>query len=128
MMKKAAYALPAFLTAAIIFYVSSLETIALPLEVVSFNDLLFHAGAYFFFGLTLVLAAYPWNSSLNYSLRGYLVLGIIGAMYGLSDEIHQFFVLNRTCAISDFLADSFGVLCALLAVRWFIKRRIAQSG
>jgi len=127
MMKKAAYALPAFVTAAIIFYASSLENITLPLEAVSFNDLLFHAGAYFFFGLTLTLAAYPWNASLRYSLRGYLIPGIIGSLYGLSDEIHQLFVLNRTCTISDFLADTFGVLVALVAVRWCIKRRIPES-
>lgn len=127
-MKKAAYALPAFVSAGIIFYVSSLENVALPLEGLSFNDLLFHAAAYFLFGLSLMLAAYPWNTSLNYPLRGYLILGTIGALYGLSDEIHQSLVPNRTCTISDFIADSFGVILALVIVRWWIKRRLSESG
>ncbi|MFW6147088.1 MAG: VanZ family protein [Thermodesulfobacteriota bacterium] len=128
MLKKTAYALPAFITAGIIFYFSSLENIALPLEAVSFNDLLFHAAAYFFFGLTLILAAYPWNASLNYPLRVYLILGTIGTLYGLSDEIHQFFVLNRTCSISDLFADSFGVIVALLGFRWWVKGYMRESG
>lgn len=113
--------------AAVIFYVSSLEKIELPLEMISFNDLLFHGAAYFFFGLTLMLAAYPWNASLDYPLRAYIILGIIGVLYGLSDEIHQSFVPNRTCTISDFLADSFGVILALLATSWWAKRRITRG-
>lgn len=126
-LRKTGYVLPAILTAAVIFYVSSLEEIELPLEVISFNDLLFHAAAYFFFGLTLMLAAYPWNPSLDYPIRVYIILCLIGILYGLSDEIHQSFVPNRTCTISDFLADSFGVSLALLATSWWIKRRIAHG-
>ena len=113
--------------AAVIFYVSSLEKIELPLEVISFNDLLFHAAAYFLFGLTLMLAAYPWNASLDYPLRVYIILGLIGILYGLSDEIHQSFVPNRTCTISDFLADSFGVILALFVTSLWAKRRIARE-
>jgi len=109
-LRKAGYALPALLTAGVIFYVSSLEKTELPLEVIFFNDLLFHAAAYFFFGLTLMLAAYLWNASLDYPLRAYIILGLIGVLYGISDEIHQSFIPNRTCTISDFLADSFGVI------------------
>jgi VanZ family protein len=126
-LRKAGYALPSLITAAVIFYVSSLEKIELPLEVISFNDLLFHAAAYFLFGLTLMLAAYPWNASLDYTMRVYIILGLIGVLYGLSDEIHQSFVPNRTCTISDFLADSFGVILALLIESRWIKRRIAHG-
>ena len=126
-MRKAGYALPALLTAGVIFYVSSLEKIKLPLEFISFNDLLFHATAYFFFGLTLMLAAYPWNASLDYPLRVYIILGLIGALYGLSDEIHQSFVPNRTFTISDFLADSFGVSIALYAASVWAKKRLTHG-
>lgn len=126
-MRKAGHALPALLTAAVIFYVSSLEKIELPLEFISFNDLLFHASAYFLFGLTLMLAAYPWNASLDYPLSVYIILGLIGVLYGLSDEIHQSFVPNRTFAISDLLADSFGVIIALFVTSWWAKRRITRE-
>jgi VanZ family protein len=128
MLKNISYGLPALLMAVAIFYVSYLEKIELPFKVISFSDLLFHAAAYFLFGLTLVLAAYPWNASLDYPLRAYIILGLIGALYGLSDEIHQSFVPNRTCAISDFLADSFGVIIALFVTTRWIKRRITRRG
>lgn len=124
--RKAGYGLPALLTAAAIFYVSSLEKIELPLSIISFNDLLFHAAAYFFFGLTLMIAAYPWNASIDYPLRTYFILSVVGILYGLSDEIHQSFVPNRTCAISDFLADSFGIILVLTAAKMWVKKRKAQ--
>jgi len=125
-MRKAVYALPALLTAGAIFYVSSLEKIELPLKMIFFQDLLFHGAAYFFFGLTLMFAAYPWNASLDYPLRVYFTLGLIGVLYGLSDEIHQSFIPNRTCAISDLLADSIGIIIALLATSWRAKKRISH--
>jgi VanZ family protein len=126
-MRKAVYALPAVLTAGAIFSVSSLVQIELPLELISFNDLLFHGAAYFFFGLTLMLAAYPWNASLDYPLHVYGILGLIGVLYGLSDEIHQSFVPNRTCTLSDLLADSIGVIIALLVASLWAKRRITHD-
>jgi hypothetical protein len=127
MIKNLSYGLPALLMAVVIFYMSSFEKIGLPLMAIPCSDLLFHAVAYFLFGLTLMLAAYPWNASLDYPLRVYITLGLIGALYGLSDEIHQSFIPNRTCTISDFLADSFGVILALLSARWWAKRRIAHG-
>ena len=126
-MRKAVYALPALLAAGAIFSVSSLEKIELPLQAISCNDLLFHGAAYFFFGLTLMLAANPWNASLDYPLHVYGILGLIGVLYGLSDEIHQSFVPNRTCTLSDLLADSIGVIIALLVASLWAKRRITHD-
>jgi VanZ family protein len=120
--RKVAWGLPAFIMAGLIFYVSSLEKIELPLDLIFFNDLLFHGAAYFFFGITLMVAAYPWNTYLEYPLRTYGILAVIGILYGLSDEIHQSFVPNRTCTVSDFLADSTGVILALAGTRMWIKK------
>ncbi|MBR9705029.1 teicoplanin resistance protein VanZ, partial [Candidatus Pacearchaeota archaeon] len=33
-------------------------------------------------------------------------------LYGISDEIHQLFVLGRACTISDVLVDSIGIFSA----------------
>ena len=92
------------------------------------QDLLFHGSAYFLFGITLIIAAFPWHMYLDYPLRTYFILVVIGILYGLSDEIHQSFVPNRTCTISDFLADSTGVILALAAGKtWIKKRRIYRT-
>ena len=39
---------------------------------------------------------------------------IFSALYALSDEIHQFFVPERACRLTDVLLDSFGALCGIL--------------
>jgi VanZ family protein len=120
---KIAYGLPAFITAGIIFYASSLENIELPLDQISFNDLLFHALAYFFFGITLLFAAYPWHTDFIYPRKTYLILAAIGVLYGLSDEIHQNFVPNRFFAMSDLFADSVGVILSMVAAKIWIDRK-----
>lgn len=117
------YCLPALITAGAIFYVSSLEEIELPLGAISFNDLLFHFAAYFFFGLTLIAAAYPWYGNLDYPRQTILLLIGIGMLYGFSDEIHQAFVPNRTCAVSDLTADSLGVIFAQLTIKTWSRIR-----
>lgn len=39
----------------------------------------------------------------------------IGALYAVSDEIHQIFVPGRSCQVTDMLIDSCGVLAGTLA-------------
>lgn len=123
--KKIVYGLPAFITAGVIFYFSSLEKVELPLDQISFNDLLFHSMAYFFFGITLLIAAYAWHMDFNYPMRTYVILSAIGILYGLSDEIHQYFVPYRSCTMSDLFADSVGVILSMVVVKiWFDRKRV----
>ncbi len=117
------FCLPALVTAGAIFYVSSLEQIELPLGGISFNDLLFHFAAYFFFGLTLFAAAHPWHDRTSYPLRTYALLISIGIVYALSDEIHQSFVPHRSCTAADFAADSMGVILAQVSGWIWIRRK-----
>lgn len=120
---KILFVLPAFFTAGAIFYLSSLENVELPLEGLSFNDLLCHFGAYYVFGLTLLIAAYPWYGHAAYPLKTHALLIAVGLLYALSDEIHQSFVPNRTCAVSDFLADALGIVAALASGGLWIRKR-----
>lgn len=39
---------------------------------------------------------------------------IIGALYAMSDEIHQYFVPGRSCQASDMLLDSSGVITGIM--------------
>ncbi|MCK4733862.1 MAG: VanZ family protein [Methanophagales archaeon] len=54
----------------------------------------------------------------------------IGTLYGLTDEIHQSFVLYRSASTMDLFADFVGLLCAQLLIliyigvkRWLGERR-----
>ncbi|CAB5129812.1 hypothetical protein D3OALGB2SA_3544 [Olavius algarvensis associated proteobacterium Delta 3] len=120
--KKLVFGLPSIAMALLIFYFSSLERIDLPLDEISFNDLIFHFLAYFLFGLSLLLAAYPWSAKTPYPLSTIFILILIGVCYAASDEIHQGFVPNRTCSFIDFLADSVGVAASIVIGSRFVRK------
>lgn len=88
----------------LIFYFSSGETP--DLHTPQGFDKVLHIGAY----AVLAFLSYfsfrksgldKWAFALSFALT---------ILYGISDEIHQFYVPNREAAIGDVLADSFGGL------------------
>ena len=103
--KRLLFSIPALTVAMLIFYVSSLEDIDLPLDEISFNDLMFHFLAYFFFGLSLLAAAYPWQHKRPYPLSTLIILILIGVVVNngivLVDHINQLRAkgIERTQAI-----------------------------
>ena len=123
------YALPALAVAGTIFYLSSLEKINLPLGDVEYSDLLLHWAAYFVFGMTLLFAARPSERLRKEPVCAYAVILAIGMAYGLSDEIHQFFVPNRSTSLADFFADTLGVAAAILArhLVWRHRNRTSNN-
>jgi len=79
---------------------------------VEWTDKMLHFIAYFCFGFSLTLA-FKGNFP-SWSLRKIILIVIsIGLIYGISDEIHQSFVPNRTADIFDWLADATGVTVSL---------------
>ena len=42
-------------------------------------------------------------------------------IYGLSDEVHQLFVVGRYFEVSDLIADAVGSLAGLLAAKWGLR-------
>ena len=54
--------------------------------------------------------------------RKVIVLAVfIGVLYGASDEFHQMFVSGRDASVSDFIADSLGVMTGLYIFLKFPK-------
>ena len=53
-----------------------------------------------------------------------------GALYAVSDEIHQYFVPGRSCQISDIITDSAGALCGavlLVLIVWIYNRKTQKA-
>jgi VanZ family protein len=70
-------------------------------------DKLLHTGGYGLLGLLFCRAFRSgWPGASNRSLSRYAVLST--ALFGLSDEIHQSFVVFRTADAWDVLADALG--------------------
>ncbi len=53
-----------------------------------------------------------------------LLAWAVGAAYAVTDEFHQMFVVGRSCEVRDMCIDAAGVLCGVLViVLWKRKRQ-----
>ena len=89
-------------------------------------SILYHILAFFFFALFLLISLVKGRE--KYSL---FILGIIiSVAYGISDEIHQFFVPGRYSSFSDVGFDSIGILFAsmiyFISVKYKEVRKISK--
>lgn len=47
----------------------------------------------------------------------------IAAVYGIADEIHQYFVPGRVMAVSDMLINAVGAAAGAAVVVWWVKKK-----
>jgi VanZ family protein len=80
----------------------------------SWQDKLYHAGAYFVMGLL------AWRCCRHVSAdRRIQLLASVAfcCLYGLSDEWHQYYVPGRSSSIGDWLADTIGAAISIGALK-----------
>ena len=110
------YWLPLFIYAALIFYLSSLPGTAYPHLFFSADKLL-HLGEYGILGYLLARALGQYQLKRRVL---FMTAVSICFVYGVSDELHQFFVPNRCSSIVDIIADVTG---SSLGIGIYIKQR-----
>jgi VanZ family protein len=114
------YWLPVILYCLLIFIQSSYPaTDSLP--TFPHADKLVHAGGYALLGF-LFYRAYGKTDLPRKAVRLLMVSGLSAMLYGISDEIHQYFVPSRTADIIDMIADAAGGFMGAAAA-WMIWRR-----
>ncbi|MEI6091395.1 MAG: VanZ family protein [bacterium] len=96
-----------------IVLLSNQATFDLPVWNIIGFDKVAHLGAFFAYGLC-VQFAYSGMSNIPLKKKIILYTILISALFGASDEIHQYFVPGRTCDIFDFIADVTGASLSLL--------------
>lgn len=102
--------------AVFIFYISSLTFKGV--GVASALTYVYHFFIFFWLAFFLAIAL------VKYSRIRFLSVSIIlAAVYAVSDEFHQLFVLGRNCSFEDFLVDLAGILFATLLYLITIKIR-----
>ena len=110
-----------------IIYFSHQESIEFLNGTFYLKDKILHFYAYFIYGLSIQFALI---NSKNYKTKKYIyTIILIGALFGLSDEIHQYFVVGRSTEFLDWIADVLGVSFSLVfknLVLWF-KNKIDNS-
>jgi VanZ family protein len=117
--------IPALLVISAIWVLSSQSILPVPKGILGF-DKLQHLLAY----LSLAASFVFWFSPAQrrfHRLRTFLLLSLVSSLYGVIDELHQFFVPGRDCNVWDWIADTLGAFLgagfALLADRLVLQRR-----
>lgn len=80
-----------------------------------------HYSEYAILGLFLFLAVSSFTKRQNYV---FIISGLVGILYAISDEFHQSFVSDRTPMVKDVIIDSIGLITMIvfLGIIWNIKR------
>lgn len=77
-----------------------------------------HGTEYAVLGILLAGAVYDTGRKRYYNL---IVSYIAGTLYAATDELHQYFVPERSCRLADVFIDSIGVLSGIVISLAIIK-------
>ncbi|MEX2584282.1 MAG: VanZ family protein [Gemmatimonadota bacterium] len=114
MRRRAAAWVPAAVWAAVLFFASSRSTI--PVDLATGLDKPAHFAAYLVLGLLLT------HATVRSALSPVIAL-LLGAAYGLTDEIHQSTVPGRAAEFGDWAADTAGTAAGVLLYLYLCHRR-----
>ena len=99
-----------FIIAVAIFIISSISFSAVVAGSSGIRAIIYHVSAFFFLALFLFI------SLINGKKRPFLIFlaFFVAVIYGISDEIHQYFVPGRFLSVSDILFDTIGIFYAFM--------------
>lgn len=117
--------LPVVVWATLIAVATSIPGDKLPPSPISYFDIGVHVVLYGVLSFFLYRALYR-GTRLGTVGWAWLLVFVLAQLYGVLDEIHQLWVPNRYCTVSDAVADGAGAaLGVLIYFVWFV--RSAQS-
>jgi len=118
------YTLFAVLYLSLIFIQSSIPSEKIPrMDILSFDKII-HAGIYLIATILIYLSIREYRP-FDTGKIAWLTFAIT-LLYGLSDEIHQYFVPGRHSSIWDFVADTAGITIGILIVHVVRKKVLAR--
>jgi len=101
-----------------IFYLSHQPSLRIVAPLIPHQDKVLHMMEYFLLFIALFL-----NRDLYRGHRLFPVLFSAGALYAVSDELHQSFIPGRDCSAGDLAADLAGLALGLTACLFYLRRR-----
>ena len=114
------YWMPVVLYAGVIFYLSaqSHPDEQLPSFLIEeISDKVLHAVEYAVLSV-LCYRAFRWGASGQVASHALLLATVTASLYGVTDEVHQFFVPFRESSWLDWLADTAGATVGALSWRF----------
>ena len=115
------YWLPALLYCLLIFIQSSYP-VTQSLPSILHMDKLAHAAAYALLGF-LIFRAFQSTRIQKSAVLLVILSALASSLYGISDEIHQYFVPSRTADIVDVAADIMGSFMGAIAAQIILNRQ-----
>lgn len=103
----------------ILLTATSFPTINVPTTDVS--DKVYHFAAYFGLGVLLNLTLIFQNKYIVLKRKNSFYTVLIGSLYGIFDEVHQYFIPGRSMEFLDFAADFLGLVLAVLFVLFLLR-------
>jgi VanZ family protein len=111
------YQAPAIVWALLIFILSSIPKLPLPELDLDFKDKIAHTVAYAILGYLTARALFYQSRFPGWRKKFLLFAILLGIVYGISDEIHQYFVPGRVADVGDLIADGVGVILGVMIFR-----------
>ena len=115
------YWLPVLLYCLLIFIQSSFPA-SEHVPQFDFSDKLLHVGVYAVLGFLLYRAFSAMDNGAT-TVRLIAMSIFLTALYGASDEIHQYFVPSRSAEFLDFTADAIGGILGVMTAMIIYKNR-----
>lgn len=118
MIKKIIWLMPALVLTVIMFVLSNIRYPVLPDLNLSFTDKIAHFIEYFFYTIAVIIGFDSFDLQKRKLIK-YTILWT--AFWGISDEVHQYFVPGRDCNLYDWFADLAGIIAAVLLIKYILK-------
>ncbi|MBM2813588.1 MAG: VanZ family protein [Ignavibacteria bacterium] len=115
-LRRIIFTLPVIMISSGIFWLSNQSRPPLPDLVFELNDKFLHFIAYFIFGISILLAVQANGKKWN-QRQIIITVIIIGFIYGISDEIHQYYIPGRSFDFFDWIADAAGICISLFFLK-----------
>ena len=119
-MKRYVYWFLPLFYAGMIFFLSS-NTIPVKTPSFVFFDKMVHVLEYGILA-SLIYIALKSTDSIRYKIIP--LAFVLASLYGISDEVHQYFVPGRHADIFDIMANGIGAICFPMVIQKFGKQKV----
>ena len=106
------YQFPVIFWGLLIAVVSSIPKISQPIPSIPYADKAAHFLEYAIFAYLMCRALF-YSSRPHHLSRAVIISIVFCAVFAAGDELHQLFIPGRSKSLTDFIADSLGILSAL---------------
>lgn len=108
----------------LIFTESSIPGDKLPKADFEYSDKFIHVAIYFILYILFFYSLKYQTKSVKLHRFSFEFALLFTVLYGASDEIHQYFVPNRSCEFYDWVADIAGALIGLITVKYILLKKV----